>query len=101
MAPQARANENDSSRKRKREEAISHHRSALRVSQISRLMAQSGPCSRWLVALSTRDAAGSRAGGGPVATGYIASPAPPAEDQGLLLSIPARRRSGVVRDTEL
>nr|CAB3461194.1 unnamed protein product [Digitaria exilis] len=51
--------------------AIAHQRSALSVSQISRLTAQSGPCSRWLVALSTLDAAASRAGGGPVVIGYI------------------------------
>jgi hypothetical protein len=67
-----------SKREKERERAtIAHQRSALRVSQISRLTAQSGPCSRWLVALSTRDAAGSRAGGVPVTTGYIARPPRP------------------------
>jgi hypothetical protein len=83
--------------------AIAHQRSALSVSQISRLTAQSGPCSRWLVALSTRDAAGSRAGGGPVATGYITPPslaAPLAAAQGKAASQfrrAAGRGSGVVR----
>jgi len=38
------------------EAACAHQTSALRMSQISRLTAQSGPMSRWLVALSTRAA---------------------------------------------
>jgi hypothetical protein len=100
-----------SKREKERERAtIAHQRSALRVSQISRLTAQSGPCSRWLVALSTRDAAGSRAGGVPVTTGYIARPPRPpltaeqlgeagrAHDSGALR---CRWGSGAVRGTAL
>jgi hypothetical protein len=59
-------------------------------------MAQSGPCSRWLVALSTLDAAGSRAGGGPIANGYITSsaytPLSLAAAKSFLPPIPARAR---------
>ena len=65
------------------EAACAHQTSALRMSQISRLTAQSGPMSRWLVAFSTRDAAlGAAAGAAPTTApdGYI--PPPPATPGG-------------------